>query len=98
MYFFQVAQPKHVNLKRVAIVIVPSFCARWLSYISGSGHGAVTHALKPWWAYRGEKRSSKAHPIGQEDRWGGRYVEGGYEIGGYEIGGQVYPLLGSSYL
>ena len=90
---FQVAQPTHVNLKRVAIVIVPSVCAHWLSYISGSGHGAVAHAPKPWWAYRGEKRSSKAHPIGQEDQWGGRYVEGGYEIGG-----QVYPLLGSSYL
>ena len=90
---FQVAQHTHVNLKRVAIVIVPSVCAHWLSYISGSGHGAVAHAPKPWWAYRGEKRSSKAHPVGQEDQWGGRYVEGGYEIGG-----QVYPLLGSSYL
>ena len=90
---FQVAQHTHVNLKRVAVVIVPSVCTHWLSYISGSGHGAVAHAPKPWWAYRGEKRSSKAHPVGQEDQWGGRYVEGGYEIGG-----QVYPLLGSSYL
>ena len=86
---FYVAKPNHVNSKGWYSSV--SLCPLAF-HISGSASGPA-HAPKPWWAYRGEKRSSKAHPVGPEDQWGGKYVEGGYEIGE-----QFYPLLGSSYL
>lgn len=56
------------------------------TYLGGGSKGRS--APKPWWAYRGDKQSSKAHPVGEQDRWGGRYVEGGYEIDG-----QFFPWL-----
>ena len=62
---------------------------------SSTGRGAARVAPKPYWAYRGQKRSDKAemanpsHPVGKADGWGGKYVEGGYEIDG-----QFFPLPG----
>lgn len=50
-------------------------------------------APKPWWAHTGEKRSSKAHPVGKQDAWGGRYVEGGYEVDG-----QFFPFFVSIWI
>lgn len=53
---------------------------------SSNGRGATP---KPYWAYRGQKRSDKAemanssHPFGRVNGWGGKYVEGGYEIDGH---------------
>ena len=71
----------------------------FLSISGSSGKGAGKAAPKPYWAYRGAKQSEKAgksqtdwssHPVGHEDGWGGRYVEGGYKLGD-----QFFPLPGS---
>ena len=50
------------------------------------GHPTSAHQILA--TYRGSKQSNKTHPIGEKDRWGGHYVEGGYEIDG-----QFFPLL-----
>ena len=78
-------QKKHTN------------CDVSLSSILGStGKGAAQNAPKPWWAYKGAKQSEKAgmqaHPVGEPDGWGGKYVSGGYEIDG-----QLFPLPGADW-